>query len=141
GSFFLLHLRSDGTQQMLTRLPITAPDGVNGLALSADGTKLAMGIRLDTSSEIRVYSLATGAVRTWSAGGSGFVAEGMMGPQDAASISCAADGRHLLFQWVDDKYVFHERLLDTSLGGSSLIADSRLLLTPPVLHHPLLCQR
>ncbi|HEX6521828.1 MAG TPA: hypothetical protein VF070_17755 [Streptosporangiaceae bacterium] len=140
GSFFLLHLRSDGTPQTLTRLPITAPDGVDGLALSADGTKLAMGIRLDTSSEIRVYSVATGTVRTWSAGGSGFVAEGLLGSQDAASISWAADGRHLLFQWMDDKYVFHERLLDTSLGGSSLLADSRLVLTPPVLDQSPLCQ-
>jgi hypothetical protein len=79
GSFFLLRLRADGTRQSLTKLPVTAPDGVNSLALSADGTKLAMGARLDagTGNRIRVYSLATGAVRTWSAGGSGFFAEGL----------------------------------------------------------------
>ena len=138
GSYFLLRLRSDGTLESLTKLPVTAPDGVNGVALSADGTKLALAVRLDNSSELRVYTLATGAVRTWSAPGSGFVGDGSLGPQDAASISWAADGRHLLFQWVDDKYVFHERLLDTSLDGASLLADSRLVLTMPA--HSYLCQ-
>ncbi|MBV9447983.1 MAG: hypothetical protein JO345_19030 [Streptosporangiaceae bacterium] len=131
GSFYLLKLRSDGTVKTLTHLPITPPDGLNSLALSADGTKLATGFRLADSSGIRVYTLATGAVRTWSDGGGGFVAEGMLGRQDAASVSWAADGRHLLFQWVDTAYVFHERLLDTSLGGSGLLADSRLVLTMP----------
>lgn len=130
GSFFLLHLRSDGTQETLTKLPIAAPDGVNGMALSADGTELAMAVRLAASSEVRVYTVATGAVRTWSATGSGFVGDGMLGPDDAASISWAADGRHLLFSWMDGLNA-NERLLGTSLGGSSLMADSRLVLTIP----------
>jgi hypothetical protein len=129
GSFFLLRLRSDGTRATLTKLPITAPDGVNGMALSADGTKLAMTVRLDTSNQLRVYSLATGAVRTWSAGGSGIVADGELDTHDAAPVSWAADGRHLLFSWIDNNV--NERLLDTSLGGSSLLADSRLVLTIP----------
>jgi hypothetical protein len=128
GSFFLLHLRSDGTAETLTKLPITADDGVTSLALSADGTELAMGITVDTTSEVKVYTLATGAVRTWSA--TGLAAEGQLGPQDAASMSWAADGRHLLFGWMDALNV-NERLLDTSLGGSSLIADSRLVVTFP----------
>lgn len=71
-----------------------------------------------------MYTIAAGAVRTWSATGS--VADGQLGPQDAASISWAADGRHLLFGWLDSLNV-NERLLDTSLGGSSLMADSRLV--------------
>ena len=141
GSFFLLHLRADGTQETLTKLPITAVDGINGFALSADGTKLAMAIRLQASSEIRVYTLATGAVRTWSAGGSGFVGDGMLGSEDAASVSWAADGRHLLFNWMDSTQNTDERLLDTSLGGPSLMADSRLTLTiPSHVGQPLLCQ-
>jgi len=142
GSFFLLRLRSDGTREALTELPVNAGDGVNAMALSADGTKLAIASRLDSgSAELRVYTLATGAVRTWSAGGSGFVGDGLGGPDDAASVSWAADGRHLLFNWVGKTTDEYERLLDTSLGGSSLLADSRLVLTiPSPVGQPLFCQ-
>jgi hypothetical protein len=143
GSLFLLRLRANGTPQALTRLPFTADDGVNGLALSADGAKLAMTARPTATvnlNEIRVYTLATGAVRTWSATGTGIVGDGFGGEQDAAAISWAADGRHLMFNW-DDGMTTAERLLDTSLGGASLLADSRQLLTIPTpANRPIPCQ-
>lgn len=132
GALFLLRLRSDGTVRTLARLPVTADDAVNGLALSADGTRLAMSARplaRPGVSEIQVYTLATGARRTWSQNeGDGVLADGTQ-DADAAAISWAADGRHLLFNWAGSN--MDVRLLDTSAAGSSLIAASRLVVRIP----------
>jgi hypothetical protein len=70
--FYLLRLAADGRSARLTRLPISLPgttetDG--SVALSPDGTRLAIG-EIPCPQEhcytgLRVVTLATGAVRTW----------------------------------------------------------------------------
>ena len=136
--FYLLRLTASGTEQSYTPLVLPAlPKGatVSGLALSPDGSKLAIEV---TSGgdwpagkllEIRVYTLATGAFRSWWTSGStdSQAPDGFAGSAvDAAqSISWAADSRTLAFDW-SDRSEIGVRLLDTATSGDNLMADSRL---------------
>jgi hypothetical protein len=135
--FSLLRLTASGAEESYTRLalaPLPKGSAVTGLALTPDGSKLA--VEVDTGSwakpgleEIRVYTLATGAFRTWLTYGSsdsedpsGFTGSGTDGSE---SISWAADAKTLAFDWKNQSYI-GVRLLDTSASGDNLIADSRL---------------
>ena len=146
-AFYLLRLSASGAKESLTRLAIPAlPKGtaVTGLALSPDGSKLAVAVDSGTNGqpglqEIGVYTLATGAFRTWFASGStdpvepdGFTGSGVDGSQ---TISWAADSRTLAFDW-GNRSLVGVRLLDTTASGDNLIADSRLavILGPPAPH-------
>jgi hypothetical protein len=137
-AFYLLRLTASGTEESLTRLAVPAiPDGtvVSGLALSPDGSKLAVDV--DSGSwpqaqlrEIMTYTLATGASRSWTASGvtnadasSGFTGSGVDGAQ---SISWTADSRTLAFS-VQNTSSSGVRLLDTAAGGTNLMTDSRLV--------------
>jgi hypothetical protein len=136
--FYLLRLTASGTEQSYTPLVLPAlPKGttVSGLALSPDGSKLAIAV---TSGgdwptgkllEIRIYTLATGASRSWRTSGStdSEAPDGFTGSAvDAAqSISWAADSRTLAFDW-SDRAEIGVRLLDTTASGDNLMADSRL---------------
>jgi hypothetical protein len=136
-TFYLLRLTVSGTEKSLTRLAVPAiPNGtvVSGLALSPDGSKLA--VDADSGSwpqarlmEIMTYTLATGAFRSWTTSGVtnadapfGFTGSGVDGAQ---SISWTADSRTLAFGVRNPSYV-GVRLLDTAAGGTDLMADSRL---------------
>jgi hypothetical protein len=136
-AFYLLRLTTSGTEESLTRLPVPAiPRGtvVSGLALSPDGSKLA--INVDSGGwpqarlmKIMTYTLATGASRSWTTSGMtnpeapfGFTGSGVDGAQ---SISWTADSRTLAFDVATKAYI-GVRLLDTAAGGTDLIADSRL---------------
>jgi hypothetical protein len=136
-TFYLLRLSASGAEESFTRLAIPAlPKGtaVTGLALSPDGSKLAVEVDSGNNGqpgllEIRIYTLATGAFRTWFTNGStdpvdpgGFTGSGVDGSQ---TISWAADGRTLAFDWGNRSYI-GVRLLDTTASGDNLIADSRL---------------
>jgi hypothetical protein len=98
-----------------------------GLALSPDGTELAMAaspVGQPTHVLLRVSSLATGSVTTWT----GRALIGSM-PWDAKSLSWAPDDRSLAYDY--DLHGGHSAVdvLDTAAGGGSLAAHSRLLLT------------
>jgi RNA polymerase sigma-70 factor, ECF subfamily len=78
---YLLRVSADGHSTTLTRLPPVllpprSPDVVDGIAVSPDGTKLAVALQVNQnpnvvnpSGEIVVYSLAGGATQTWIAPG------------------------------------------------------------------------
>jgi hypothetical protein len=135
-TFYLLRLTASGTEESLTRLAVPAiPNGtvVSGLALSPDGSKLAVDVNSDSwpqarLMEIMTYTLATGAFRSWTTSGVtnadapfGFTGSGVDGAQ---SISWTADST-LAFGVENTSYT-GVRLLDTAAGGTDLIADSRL---------------
>ncbi|HEV2377616.1 MAG TPA: hypothetical protein VGS19_36325 [Streptosporangiaceae bacterium] len=137
-AFYLLRLRASGAEESFTRLavPVLPQDSaVTGLALSPDGAKLAIEVDSERNFqpgllEIRVYTLATWAFRTWFTNGStdpvdpgGFTGSGVDGSE---SISWAADSTTLAFDWQNKSYLTGVRLLDTAAGGDNLISDSRL---------------
>jgi hypothetical protein len=139
-AFYLLRLTASGAEESLTRLAVPAiPSGtvVSGLALSPDGSKLAVdvdsgGFPTARLMEIMTYTLATGAFRSWTTSGVtnadasyGFTGSGVDGAQ---SISWTADSRTLAFGVENQAYV-GVRLLDTAAGGTNLMADSRLAVT------------
>jgi hypothetical protein len=137
-AFYLLRLTASGTEESLTRLAVPAIPGgtvVSGLALSPDGSKLAVDVGSGTwptarLMEIMTYTLATGAFRSWTTTSgvtnadapNGFTGSGVDGAQ---SISWTADSRTLAFGVRNTSYV-GVRLLDTAAGGTDLMADSRL---------------
>jgi hypothetical protein len=143
--FYLLQLTASGTEESYRPLTLPAlPKGtaVSGLALSPDGSKLAIAVaeapEWPTAKrlEIRVYTLATGASRTWSTTWS----SDPLG--NSQSISWAADSSTLAFDW-GNRSEIGVRLLDTTASGDNLIADSRLAvieasLTRTVSRRPLI---
>jgi hypothetical protein len=140
-SYFLLRLNSAGRAVSVTRLPVNTVGLVTGMALSADGTKLAIAIRPQPYSEynpeqVRIYALATGTVRTWAAQGTligqGQAQTGESGfdPDDTGSLSWTANGKWLAFDWIpfpDDIAADGTWLLNTTLRGTKLLADSHLV--------------
>jgi hypothetical protein len=133
-TFYLLRLAAGGEPAGLTRLGVSAPRGeaVLGLALSPDGDDLALALQLARGrAEIRVYTLATGAVRTWSATGSfssSYDDSASLDSQGAASLSWAASEKSLAFQWIGNATNYPPQgvwLLNLTQAGHGLIRDSR----------------
>jgi hypothetical protein len=133
-TFLLLRLNSGGSEVSQSRLAVSVPGGqlMTGFALSPDGSKLAIAVQPDNDkhepdlTEVKVITLATGAIRTWTADGTiGF------GPDDARSLSWAGDERTLAFDWEGNGPGIHTGvwLLDVATGGGSLLADSREAVT------------
>jgi hypothetical protein len=126
-SFILLRLDSAGRPVSQTKLPMTAGSLVTGFALSPDGGRLAVAVAPKDASapdleQVRIYTLATGAVRTWSA-------QGLIGdlPDEPGFLSWVVDGKSLAFDWrsATSSAALGTWLLNTTLGGGSLLADSR----------------
>lgn len=97
----------------LTALPIPPirPDGqVDGVALSPDGSRLAILMRLARSQRLSVYSMTSGAVKVWRQPGTALAYEPSWG-----------SGGILAFNWRSGVW-----LLNTATAGGGLIANSRL---------------
>jgi hypothetical protein len=93
------------------------------MGVSPDGTRLA----LDFRQSIEIVTLATGATRTWTWPGSGWI--GNWKPIGQI-FSWSADGRYLEFQqWGgENDSTAHVRLLDTAAPGTSLTAAKVILI-------------
>jgi hypothetical protein len=120
--FFALHLSSDGRVAHLSALPIPVQPGsvwIDGIALSPDGSKLAVavnstGANADINPAIAVYTVATGARKQWVWLGSAVI--GNQKPW-GSPLSWAADGRTLAFQIGAIDGTIEVRLLDTDAPG------------------------
>jgi hypothetical protein len=120
---YLFRLSSSGQPSALSRLPVSLPSGMEwiGFALSPDADKLAVaeGGAYDNVAAIAVYTLATGAVRAWTAdGGGGSPFEG------AGVLSWTQDERTLSFDW-HYPYPGQTRLLSLDASGGNLLTASR----------------
>jgi hypothetical protein len=128
--FFLLRInpasRSRAGLARLTPLPIPLPagDGVSDLALSPNGASLAAAITPNVANEavLHIFKLSTGADRTWTPEGIGTGT----GPGMQGSLSWTADSRNLAFIWSGTSGQ-GVRLLNTTLAGSNLLANSHLV--------------
>ena len=116
--FFKLTFAPATHAATLTRLTVPGPiHSLYGMAVSPDGTRLALDLR----KSIQIITLATGATRTWTWPGGGWI--GNWKPMGQI-FSWSADGRYLAFQqWggrLDE--TMHVRVLDTTADGTSLAA-------------------
>jgi hypothetical protein len=133
--FYLLRVAANGRSAMLTRLPVSVPAtlAVTDLALSPDGTRLAIDVQYcppKTQScpytGIRMVTIATGAVSTWTTRANGF-------PLNA---SWAGDER-IAFEWQAGGRVPHPgqqsgyRLLSLTGTGRNLMASVPIASPPP----------
>ena len=121
--FYWLRVSADGRSARLTALPAAAlPAGeyADGIAVSPDGSKLAVAIQRGGGryGAVQVVSLATGAARTWTTGRPGF----------PAGVSWA-DDRRLGFFWggagAPSRWGLWE--LDTAAPGRALLSGRRIL--------------
>ncbi len=137
---YRLVLGRSGHPGRLAPLPIPPQKGITGLAVSPDGSKLAVSFlpHGQTGSRIQVFSLATGAQREWVWPGRGTLGEVAM-PVASGGLSLhgglqwEADNRTLMFEvttrtsagWPAQLY-----LLDTAAPGGSLLASSTRIPLP-----------
>lgn len=121
--FYALRITDGGRSAGLTPLairPLPAREAVDSIALTPDGTRLAVAIQTGgRDGKIEVITLATGAVRTWTTtrGGDGL-------PEN---LSWDAAGRRLAFFWSGATSADGLWLLDTSAPGAGLLSGRRLL--------------
>jgi hypothetical protein len=126
--FFVLRLSSGGRPARLSALPIPLQPGsvwVDGIALSPDGSKLAVAVNSNGANEVNpaiaVYTVATGARKRWVWPGGAVI--GNEKPW-GSPLSWTADGRTLAFQIGPANGTIEVRLLDTDAPGG--IMPSRL---------------
>jgi hypothetical protein len=126
--FFLLRLGTGGRPWRLVPLRIPPPltTNVTGMALSPDGTRLAIEAGPGKPS-LFVFDLATGAKRAWLPAGIG--TDRIIGAQN--SLSWTADGRTLALIFWGDPGGGGVRLLDVAAHGQNLLANSRLAVGQP----------
>ena len=118
------------TPARLAQVPIPVRQNPAGVAISPDGTELAVALA-GSPPTVRIYSIATGKVlRTWSATVPGSVAveswtaSGGSSQFTAASVlRWSSDGRRLAFAWNSTAI----RALDVSAPDGNLITSSSLL--------------
>jgi hypothetical protein len=122
-SFYQYRLGTSGRPGAPARLPVSVAESktLTGLALSPDGTMLALGLAPGGGvQQVKLYPVQGGPARTWSATGGT-----TGGDLSTISLSWTADQRTLAFDWRADS-LQSVRLLDTSRAGGSLLAASQL---------------
>jgi hypothetical protein len=134
--FYVLRIDRAGRASPLRALPaldITAGHGLTGIALSPDGTQLALNVTPvpfpaggPYLSGLQVLNLVTGAHRSWSNPGYIGPEFGAVPPVAVGSLAWTADGRTISFI---SNFKYHNviRLLNVSTPGSSLLANSRVV--------------
>ena len=131
--FYLLRIDPGGrTPPLLTRVSTPPQQNPAGVAISPDGTKLAVA-EAGSPATVRIYSIATGQMlRTWSATVPGAVAVESASaaggsPQFTAArvLRWSSDGRQLAFAWNSTAI----RVLDASAPDGNLITSSSVLAT------------
>ena len=120
--FYELRITSSGQSAGLARLaipPLPAREVADAIALTPDGTRLAVAIQVaGEHGQIEVITLASGAVRRWTTTRSGI-------PED---LSWDAAGRRLAFFWAGSGVSTAGLwLLDTRAPGTGLLSGRRLL--------------
>ena len=133
--FYLLTLKTSGRIASLAALPvrpIPARESVDGIALTPDGTKLAIVMHLPYPArhyrrpgpfaELKVVNLVTGSVRTWT------TRPAIWSDGGPSEPSWSDGGRLLGFLWnehdgVPDRGLY---LLNTAAPGGDLMAARRL---------------
>jgi len=105
-AFYLFHLSPSGLPGALSRVPVSVPGGetTEGFALSPDADKLAVALVSGGSGQefgIAVHTLATGAVRIWTADSPGAVTI----LEAESTMSWTQDERTLSFPWGAGRWV------------------------------------
>jgi hypothetical protein len=129
---YLFHLSSSGRPGALRRLPVSMPStgAMVAIALSPDADRLAVlttSASTDTADpyvqseelDLEVYTLATGAVRTWTGNSPG---SSLDLPDGEIVLSWTQDERTLSFPWTADAGA---RLLSLDTPGGNLLTASR----------------
>jgi hypothetical protein len=135
-TFYRLALGRSGHPGRLVPLPIPTETAIiSGLALSPDGSKLAVTYlppHGQTGSKIEVFSLATGAGREWVWPGRGTIGSVVI-EVGSGGLQWEADNRTLMFELTtrtSDGWPAQLYLLDTATPGGSLLASSRPIPVP-----------
>lgn len=128
---YLLHFDPSTGQATLASLPIPQFSGpeLESASISPDGTKIAVDNVEGT--EIRLYTLPSGAERTLSLTSAQLRSGGSIGwdPYDPVMIAWAADDRTISFPWIGGSTGFGVHVLNTSIpGAGTLLTDSRYAL-------------
>ena len=147
-TWYLLRIRPGATPvQTLTPLYFPLPDGadINGVALSPDGTRLAVFYQVARNGDgfpysgpftLAIYSVATGAaVRSWtgtdpSHGSYGYGGNGL--PDPNVNLTWTSDGQRLAFAYRSSKRTnssLYLREVHLASRGSDLFADSTVVAT------------
>ena len=127
--FFRLTFDPRARSAQLARLAVPVmihSSDLAGMGVSPDGTRLALDLR----QSIKIVTLATGATRTWTWPGGGWV--GNFKPIGQI-FSWSANGRYLAFQQWDDGQAMNVSVLDTAAPGTSLTAAKVVLTLPAAL--------
>lgn len=120
--FYALRITTTGQSAGLTGLaipPLPAREAADAIALTRDGTRLAVAIQATGGQgKIKVITLATGAVRAWTTTSGGT-------PQ---ALSWDATGQRLAYFWTGSTASLAGLwLLDTTAPGSGLLSGRRIL--------------
>jgi hypothetical protein len=136
-TFYRLVLDRSGHPGRLEPLPIPTETAIiSGLALSPDGSKLAVSFlpaHGQIGSKIQVFSLATGARQEWAWPGRGTIGSIVISA-GSGGLQWEADSRTLMFEvstrMRNGNVPRQLYLLDTAASGGSLLASSTRIPVP-----------